>query len=210
MTSLPRRRLLELLRAASMPQDAQTLAAATGLHPTTVRFHLDVLRRAGLVRGRPQPRATAGRPRTVYSTLTDAAPDGYATLTRLLSAQMGDTPDVRAIRGEQAGVEWAKELTSDAGPGSTIGSAQAARSVTGLFAELGFGPELTGDEDRWQLRLRACPFRAVARAHPEVVCSIHLGLLRGVLTQLGARPAVTRLRPFVEPELCLVDLSSSR
>jgi len=207
LASLPRRRLLELLRSARTPQDAHTLAAAAGLHVTTVRFHLDVLCRAGLVHGRPQPRAAAGRPRTVYSTLTDAAPDGYSTLTRLLSAQMGDTPAVRATRAEQAGVQWAKELTADAGPVSRMGAEEAARSVTGLFAQLGFRPELVGDDAGRQLRLHACPFRAVARAHPEVICSIHLGLLRGVLTELGAPATTSTLRPFVEPELCVVDLS---
>jgi len=209
LASLPRRRLLELLRSASTPQDAHTLAAAAGLHVTTVRFHLDVLCRAGLVHGQPQPRAAAGRPRIVYGTFTNAAPDGYSTLTRLLSAQMGDTPAVRATRAEQAGVQWAKELTPEAGLESTMGAEEAARSVTGLFAELGFGSELVGDGDDGgqQLRLHACPFRAVARAHPEVICSIHLGLLRGVLTELGAPRTTSTLRPFVEPELCVVDLS---
>lgn len=207
LASLPRQRLLESLRSAPTPQDAHALADAAGLHVTTVRFHLDVLCRAGLVQGRPQPRAAAGRPRTVYSALTDAAPDGYSTLTRLLAAQMGDTPAVRANRAEQAGVQWAKELTADAPPASPMGAEEAARSVTGLFAELGFGPELVGDDAGRQLRLHACPFRDVARSHPEVICSIHLGLLRGVLIELGAPTTATTLRPFVEPELCLVDLS---
>jgi predicted ArsR family transcriptional regulator len=175
-----------------------------------VRFHLDVLCRAGLVRGRPQPRRSAGRPRTVYSNLTDAAPDGYSTLTRLLSAQIGDTPAERSTRAEQAGVQWARELTPEAGLEPAMGAEEAARSVTGLFAELGFGPELIVDDAGQQLRLRSCPFRDVASAHPEVICSIHLGLLRGVLTELGAPHTTSTLRPFVEPELCVVDLSAGQ
>src|SRR2546423_8994937 len=57
-----RRRLLEALRGANDPLDLVALATASGLHPNTVRFHLDVLARAGLVQERRQRRATRGRP----------------------------------------------------------------------------------------------------------------------------------------------------
>ncbi len=203
----PRRRLLELLRSGEAPRDAHELAAATGLHVTTVRFHLDLLRRAGLVSGRSQPRATVGRPRTVYSPVSRAAPDGYPTLTRLLAAHLADTPEARAARAERAGMAWAAELMTDANRPSEVGAEQAARAVTALFAEMGFDPELVNDEASRQMRLRACPFRAAARASPEVVCSVHLGLLRGILSQLGAPPTSTRLLPFVEPELCVAHLA---
>jgi predicted ArsR family transcriptional regulator len=204
-----RRRLLELLRAGEAPRDAQELAAATGLHVTTVRFHLDVLRRAGLVGSRSQPRATAGRPRTVYTADSHRELGGYPALTRLLAAHLADTPETRAVRAEQAGVTWAAELTAEADPPAGVDAEEAARTVTGMFAQLGFDPELAGEETDRQIRLRACPFRAAARANPEVVCSVHLGLLRGTLTRLGAPPTTARLLPFVEPELCLAQLTSA-
>ncbi len=207
LASSQRRRLYELLSAAETPRDAQELAAATGLHVTTVRFHLDVLRRAALVASRFQPRATAGRPRTVYTALSQREPGGYPALTRLLAAHLADTPEARAVRAEQAGASWAAELTAEGVPSSGVDAEEAARVVTRMFAELGFDPELAGDETDRQIRLRACPFRAAARANPEVVCSVHLGLLRGTLTRLGAPPTTTRLLPFVEPELCLAQLT---
>lgn len=207
LTSPQRRRLYELLSAADTPRDAQELVAATGLHVTTVRFHLDVLLRAGLVARRSQPRATAGRPRTVYTAVSRHEPGGYPALTRLLAAHLADTPRARAVRAEQAGVSWAAELAMEADPSSEVDAEEAARVVTRMFAGLGFDPELAGDETDRQIRLRACPFRAAARANPEVVCSVHLGLLRGTLTRLGAPPTTTRLLPFVEPELCLAQLT---
>jgi len=62
-----RRRLLALLHDSDAPCTASQLAQQAGLHVTTVRFHLDVLRQAGLVESRTQPRASIGRPRIVYS-----------------------------------------------------------------------------------------------------------------------------------------------
>lgn len=205
LASPQRRRLLELLRTDEAPRDAHQLAAAMGLHVTTVRFHLDVLRRAGLVGSRSQPRAAAGRPRTVYTAVGPPEPGGYPALTRLLAAHLADTPEARAARAEQAGVSWAVELTAEIDPPPGVDAEQAAQAVTRIFADMGFDPQLAGDETDRQIRLRACPFRAAARANPEVVCSVHLGLLRGTLTRLGA-PSTARLLPFVEPELCLAQL----
>jgi predicted ArsR family transcriptional regulator len=208
LASGQRRRLLELLRAGEAARDAQELAAATGLHVTTVRFHLDLLRRAGLVHSRSQPRGTPGRPRTVYTAVDQAESGGYPALTRLLAAHLADTPEARAGRAEQAGLDWAAELTAEAAAQpARIGPQEAAATVAGLFAEMGFDPELVGDEADRQIRLHACPFRDAARANPEVVCSVHLGLLRGTLARLGAPPTITRLLPFVEPDLCVAQLT---
>ena len=46
------------------------------------------------------------------------------------------------------------------------------------------------------LRLRNCPFHAVAQAHPEVVCDMNLSLLDALLGGLGAgREAVLEPAP---------------
>jgi predicted ArsR family transcriptional regulator len=58
-----------------------------------------------------------------------------------------------------------------------------------------------------EIRLRACPYRDVAREHSEVVCAVHLGLLQGALTQLGTPPTTVRLEPFVKPHPCLAYLT---
>jgi predicted ArsR family transcriptional regulator len=206
LASPPRRRLLQLLRSAGGPQDAHELATAIGLHVSTVRFHLDVLGQAGLVVGRSQPRATAGRPRIVYSPLTSAVPDSSRTLLRLLATHLGNTPRARANRAERAGMAWAAELDAGLDLAGDVGEREAAQVVTGLFAELGFDPELTVNEPGEQVRLRGCPFREAARANPEVVCSVHLGLMRGILSRLGVPSVTARLTPFVEPEVCLAHL----
>jgi len=84
---------------------------------------------------------------------------------------------------------------------------EGTRRVGGLFDRLGFAPRLVDDAAQRHLELDACPFRHLARAHPQIVCTVHLGLLRGALARLSV-PAAEQavLRPFVEPELCIADV----
>ncbi len=207
-TSKPRRRLLKLLRRSDTPLDVYQLADTTGLHITTVRFHLDVLARAGRVTVQKTSRTTPGRPRTVYTAHTEEAPpDGYRPLAALLAANLGPTSHIRRRRAEKAGRDWATSLILAT---STTKPDETAHRIVDLFAEMNFDPELAdpapGTGER-EIRLRACPYRDVAREHPDVVCAIHLGLVQGVLTQLGNPSTTVRLVPFVKPHLCLVYLT---
>ena len=209
--SKPRRHLLKLLRRSDTPLDVYELAAATGLHITTVRFHLDVLARADRITVQRAPRTTPGRPRTVYTARTEeASRDGYRPLAALLAANFGLTSSIRRRHAEKAGRDWAASLIP---PTSAIDADEAARRIADLLAGMNFDPELAdptpGTGER-EIRLRACPYRDVAADHPEVVCSIHLGLLQGALTQLGNQPTTVRLQPFVGPHLCLAYLTTGQ
>lgn len=83
----------------------------------------------------------------------------------------------------------------------------AAGPYLTVLDNLGFAPELQGDR---VVALRECPFREEARENPGVVCSVHLGLMRGVARSLGQDEDQVGLHPFVTPTLCLVDLPGSR
>jgi predicted ArsR family transcriptional regulator len=74
--------------------------------------------------------------------------------------------------------------------------------------ELGFEPEPVTSGDQVVVKLHDCPYREIVRSHGEVVCSMHLGLLRGASEELGGAVTVDALHPLVEPSLCLVDLSA--
>src|SRR5690606_34575922 len=148
--------ILDLLRDRSEPLDARELAAETGLHVTTVRFHLSALIEAGLVTERAERSGGRGRPRTVYSASWSAEPEHgpYQELAELLARHFADTPAQPARRGEPAGEEWARRRLNPSAAG-------AARSVvTAMFAEMGFDPEPTEDG---HVLLHGCPFRASAR-----------------------------------------------
>ena len=55
--------------------------------------------------------------------------------------------------------------------------------------------------------MRRCPFHELAEAHPEIVCSVHRGMISGALAELGSELRVERLDAFVEPNLCIARLT---
>lgn len=202
-----RRRLLKVLQASDEPLDVLRLAADLGLHVTTARFHLDVLERAGLISRTAERAGRPGRPRQLYAAAQSAeATDGHRALAVLLAAVLAGDPDGGSFRAEQAGRVWADaQLPIEEG----LSEDQAVRSVVELFDRLGFAPRPVSTEPLSSLDLTGCPFRDVARIHPQVVCSIHLGLLRRALHRSGwsvEQAEKAGLRPFVEPGLCIADL----
>lgn len=208
LASSTRRRLLELLRGADTARDVHELGEEVGLHPSTVRFHLETLRQASLVARRKQRPVGAGRPRTAYVAVRERADVGYEGLARMLAADVAQTARGRANRAENIGRQWAEQVIPLPAPPGTSTPEDAAEQVSGIFGRLGFAPEMGTVNGGPQISLHACPFRAVAREQPDVVCAIHLGLLRGSLERLGTR-ASSRLHPFVEQELCLVEVTSA-
>ena len=58
-------------------------------------------------------------------------------------------------------------------------------------------------------RLRRCPLLEAAVEQPEVVCSVHLGIVRGALDTWGTTSDETSLVPFAEPGACLLHLTGA-
>jgi predicted ArsR family transcriptional regulator len=204
LSHVARVRIVHLLR--DEPHTVSRLATATGLHPNTVRSHLDVLVEAGLVDRSPDQRRLPGRPSILYR-LADPPQDGAAheALARVLAAALREVTADPAGAAERAGRPWGRALVA----GETVDSEeQAIERIVAELADIGFEPDVrtdggTGDV---QVLLRACPFDDLARAYGDVVCSAHLGLIRGALEELGAS-VVADLKPFVNPSLCLTQLT---
>ena len=85
---------------------------------------------------------------------------------------------------------------------------EAIAKLTATMADIGFAPEVVPDGTGYQLRLTQCPFREVAEHHQDVVCKLHLGLLRGVLDQMRAPVTADQVQPFAEPSVCTADLAT--
>ncbi|MFY2861725.1 helix-turn-helix transcriptional regulator [Mycobacterium sp. THU-M104] len=222
-----RQRILELVRGHDGALDAQELAAGMGLHVTTVRFHLDALCDQGAVQRTRIGRAGVGRPRIGYLAVRDRM--DYRSLAEILALELGATADQRRRRAEAAGRRWAERIDIDSVRETAAGQdgsdtvtsrdlTDRSAAIVSVFARMGFAPELTVAATRnartgQTIRLNSCPVRDLARAHPEVGCALHRGLLQGLLAKPAAgddptaeqprRTSEAELEPFVEPDLCL-------
>lgn len=199
-------RILDELRHAEAPLDATQLGARVGLHHNTVRSHLQILSRAGLITAEPETRGGPGRRRIVYRTAPEAPPEesgGFRLLAYILASYLaGSTPDPQGAAVE-AGRAWGRYLADRPAPFAKTSPQEAMERITDLFERLGFQPERVDDEDRSRMLLHRCPFFDLAKTHPEVTCSVHLGLIRGALAEMDAPLEVTDLDPFVKPSLCV-------
>lgn len=205
-----RARVLDLLRAAGTPTSAQEVADSTGLHPNTARFHLDKLVDAGLAIRKPQTRATPGRPNMTYRA-ADGGPAGerrYRLLAEMLTSLIAGMMPEPGNAAAEAGREWGSYLTEQPPPYQRPGSGQAIEKLSAILEELGFAPRTAADGSMYRMGLHECPFRELAQRHKDVVCSLHLGLMQGVLTQMRAPVTADRLEPFVEPSLCVAHLTA--
>ena len=221
--------ILHLLGQRAEPLGVDIIAAAVGRHVNTVREHLDRLVASGFVAREPEVRTVRGRPRMLYRSVDRVDPPGDTRardhLTRLMVAGYGRAVGVPAEAAEAAGTSWADRIvppTAAPGGGATGAAAAgggAAPDVDGSpdatwtqlaaleqhFEELGFEPE--ADPVALQVHLRRCPFYDLARERTEVVCSVHLGLARGVLANAGGPLTATVLEPFVGPRHCVLQLA---
>jgi len=205
LASISRVAVLETLRQAERPMAVRELAERMNLHDNTVRKHLDLLVESGFATRVRDGATRRGRPRYVYAAVPESSPeetrlDGYWLLASVFAAYLHDADDPQAA-AEEAGRRFGAGSVHEPGVG---GGPPAVERVVQMLDDIGFQPELAAAGD--EIRLRHCPFHELARDRQEVVCGIHLGLIRGALQQLGAPQEALRLVPFVTPTLCVVQM----
>jgi predicted ArsR family transcriptional regulator len=218
--------ILQLLRDEGAPLGISDIAVRLGIHPNTVRLHLDTLVGTGQVERTTARSGAPGRPPQVFRALRRMDPTGprhYQALAEVLVATLAADPDPGG-RGLQAGRAWGMRRASastDPGADDAHGEpAAAAVSATdadadpvtrlmSLLDEMGFAPEELADGDDTRIGLRQCPFLELAVDGREVVCPVHLGLMQGALATWAAPVTVDQLEAFVEPDLCVAHLRSA-
>ncbi|RIK15074.1 MAG: transcriptional regulator [Acidobacteria bacterium] len=227
-----RRGVVDQLAALDAQGRAQGLTAAElgerlGLHTTTIRFHVDQLVAAGVLDAHFVRSGGVGRPSKKYvlreDPLAASARQGgrpFEVLAELLTSTLSVAESER-LTPEQAGERWATRraeqvaqvraaVLGDAGGAAAVpGDAADVRDakvaeVIALLAEWGYTPErhVLEDGSGVDVTLRACPFIDLARTHPDVVCGVHRGLLRGALAAVGEPDTHVSLEPFVGPDTC--------
>lgn len=203
---------MELFRTSQRPLTAREVAGEIGLHVNTVRFHLDILVRQGILRRVDGQAEGPGRPRTQYSLVPGmdrSGPRNYKLLAEMLLSHLAAEDDaVAAAVG--AGSTWGRYLMQPLAPGQRISAAEALSRLIDLLADVGFDPYLAGAENvEPEIRLRHCPFLELAETHRDLVCALHLGLMRGALEQLHTPVRAKTLTPFADPHTCIAHLTSS-
>lgn len=202
-----RAQMLATLRCADTPLTVGAVADRVGLHPNTARFHLDALVEAGLAGRETEEREQPGRPRVLYSARAeDSGVRSYRLLAQILSGYLAAAMPRPSEAAIEAGHAWGRYLAERPPPFRRLDTAAAVAQLVRVLDAIGFAPEAVTTGSERQVLLRHCPFREVAEEHAEVACSVHLGLMRGLLGELDAPVAAERLDPFVEPGLCVAHL----
>jgi len=204
-----RRSLYDYVTAQDHEVSRGEAAAATGVQRPLAAFHLDRLAEAGLVEvtfrrttGRSGP--GAGRPAKLYRRTpaehqVSVPPRDYRAAAELLAGV------VDVLGGEQELHRAARSRGAAAGRSALRNAAEEGHSdlIAGMLAEQGYRPYADGPD----IRLRNCPFHALASRYPPLICGMNLALLEGLLDGAGLTGAA-RLDP--RPDECCVVMTSSK
>jgi predicted ArsR family transcriptional regulator len=213
-----RARVLALLQGAGTALSAPQVSERLGLHANSVRFHLDALVADGFAVRRPEERSSPGRPKLLY-TASPAAPDVADRRYGMLAAMLGDLVHEHVAEpaelGERVGRSWARRLALQEAPRTDEGGHHPRHAVepegglatlVATLGAVGFDSRVADDVEGLRVEIRPCPFLEVAAEHPDVVCPLHLGLMRGVLERIGSELSVASLEPFAASGLCQAPL----
>lgn len=200
-----RRRLYEFVAAQGREVGRGEAAEAAGVARTLAAFHLDKLVDAGLLEagsrrltGRSGP--GAGRPAKVYRRsaaerdVSLPARD-YRTAAGLL-AEAAETAGLD-MELQDAARRRGRALRDRGAPFAGLDDLAA------VLADRGYEPVM--DDDGAVLRMRNCPFHAVAEQFPPLVCGMNLALLEGLVE--GSR---VRVRMDPRPGWCCVAARPSK
>ncbi|MFZ6003637.1 MAG: helix-turn-helix transcriptional regulator [Actinomycetota bacterium] len=174
---------LELARAPK-PLATAEIAETLELHPNTVRPHLERMRDVGLLEVTTDAQGSVGRPQHLYSLAPDAPslgfePPAFPMLARML-LRLASAADLPAADAIEAGREHG---ALDALRPDRVGTCQEALAAE--LTELGFDPASVSDDTVLTVAFTRCPFRELAEANPELVCSLHRGLVEGFVDARG-------------------------
>lgn len=201
--------VLTALRTAQSPLRVRDLVDEFGLHENTIREHLE-----GLVTSAHAERVRLissgrGRPSYGYQSRKDFVAQiepqarEYASLALVLAKQLAAIGGSARSVAISAGEEWANRFIQSIQEPS--GSKVALRKrVYEILESLGYSPK--ANSKRNLIRLQTCPLLAAAKLEPEIVCSVHLGLVRGLISQAGENPNAVELIQFAEPGSCRLTL----
>ncbi|MFF7603628.1 helix-turn-helix transcriptional regulator [Streptomyces parvulus] len=211
-----RRRLYEYVVAQGREVGRVEAAEAVGVARTLAAHHLDRLTEVGLLEsgsrrlsGRSGP--GAGRPAKVYTRARDEVAVSlpardYRTVATLLAEaaeQAGLDDGLRAAAHRRGAA-----LRGAAAPCGDLREAMEVLSARGYEPhwEEAEGAPGAAEAGEGVVRMRNCPFHAVAERFPPLVCGMNLALLEGLFGTEGP----VRARMDARPGECCVVIEDSK
>ena len=177
---------LELARSPR-PLATADVSESLGLHPNTVRPHLERMREAGLLDVEVSGRGDVGRPQHRYSIASDAPSLGLEPPTMPMLARMVLSMASRL----QASADDAEAVGRSEGVARAASYRHAPSTLEAVVADLdrlGFDPIVTDGPsgvDDAVVAFAHCPFAELAEQHPDLVCGLHRGLVAGFVSEMG-------------------------
>jgi predicted ArsR family transcriptional regulator len=210
-----RRGIYISVRESPEPMTASRIAELFDIHSNVARHHLDRLVGDGYLRvtrrrvdGRTGP--GAGRPAKHYEPTAKPVSVQFPVRRHDLLAELllriveRVAPDRAAEIAEEVGLEYGRELATEIGFPDDAGYDAAARAVA--TALMGVGFEVEAQPGGHRLVTRFCPFGETATNHPDVVCRLDQGLVRGLL-ESARNGNVAVVTPHASAdEVCITDL----
>lgn len=188
--------VLAFIESSEVVVRIEDISVAIGLHPNTIRGHLDALLAAGRITRIPDQRASRGRPHWLYSATSAAS---VRELGKALEAALANSsaPEVATA----AAAHWVQDAPAIE-PSASID--EAVDQAVDVLTELGFDAvrNPVGDE----ISLRACPYASLVREHP-VICDIHAALLGEVLARSEQPVRLDSMDVWPRPGVCVAHLN---
>jgi DeoR family suf operon transcriptional repressor len=174
-----RRSILEFLKQHGRAS-LDDLAQDAGLAPMSVRGHLAVLERDGLI-SYEEVRGRVGRPRFMYS-LTDLGQDEFPKSYHTLCNRILDAISTSSLGPSDLASKLADVWTKDHEPRLAGKSFEdQLKILTTIRTEEGAMASLEKTPEGFVLHQQHCPASCVAARHPNVICTAEIGFIRRVL-----------------------------
>ena len=201
-----RYRLYRYIGLAARPVSVREMSRRLSLHPNTLRPHLRRLEEAGLISREVRKTAAVGRPQTLYSVRAAEGEEGrdYRLLAEMLCGLVRGRAALQ--QAQSLARQWGSYLVAQGGPkpGVRLPARRNMAILQEAMARAGFQPRFRREagNSTVEVTLRDCPFRDLADDHRDLVCTLHRGLVEGMVGGLKPPLAVKEFKPFVERGIC--------
>jgi len=168
------------------PVTTAEIADHLQLHPNTVRPHLERMRDVGLVEVDIDSRGEVGRPQHHYRLATSPPPLGFdppgvtelADIVLAMATRLGASPLDAFAAGVDRGAARADRYRT---------APSALEALVDDLGTLGFEPAVAeaADHETAVVSFGVCPFGDHVDEHPELICSLHRGIVTGLVDEMG-------------------------